>query len=181
METRQARETLHSIDEAQFAAARQSQNNGTILLVWGSAVLIVMASLDCSQILAARFFGADVAMIYAPLLASALMMPVLLGAAFWTRRYVRRLPVTVREPGNRWLFVKRSRGGALTYGKGMWVAYHVAVVGIGTALVAASMGALHRHSFPPFAFTIIGLIDAAPLLAVGWAQRQKLRRPGDAL
>ena len=181
MEINQARETLQSIEAAQSIAARQSQNNGTVLLVWGSAMLIVMASLDFSQILAARFFGADVAMIYAPLLASALMIPVLLGAALWTRRYVRRLPVAAQEPGNRWLFVKRSQSGTLTYGKGMWVAYHVAVVGIGTALIAASMGPLHRHSFPPFAFSVIGMIDAAPLLAVGCAQRRKLRSPGDAV
>ncbi len=109
------------------------------------------------------------------------MMPVLLGAALWTQRYIWRLPVTVREPGNRWLFVKCSQAGSLTYGKGMWIAYHVAVVCIGTLLVAVSMRALHRYTFPPFVFTVIGLIDAAPLLIIGWTQRQKLRPSGNAI
>ena len=32
---------------------------------------------------------------------------------------------------------------------------------------------LHLHGLPPFAMTLTGLVDTAPLLWVGWTQRRR--------
>lgn len=79
------------------------------------------------------------------------------AAALWTVLYQRRLPVkplTVEKP---WLF-------------GVWGLYHGAVLMGGMALGTHFW---HADRAFPGTFTIIGLLDAAPLLYVGGNQRRR--------
>ena len=153
IEAHQAREALQAIERAEALAARNSKNNGTVPLVWGVAVLVCMAGFDVGPRL---FPDPGQGLLAAGVLLS--VIPVV--TAVWTARYQRRLPV---QP----LTVDRPH--LCTY----WGFYHAAVLWTGIGLSRWLGTCLHLHGLPPFAMTLTGLVDTAPLLWVGWTQRRR--------
>jgi len=97
------------------------------------------------------------------LLAPAVNVAAALAASAWTVLYVRRLPVKPLKLEKPWLF-------------GVWGLYHGAVLMGGMALGTHFWHADHAL---PGTFTLIGLLDAAPLLFVGWRQRRRARGEGN--
>jgi len=94
-----------------------------------------------------------------PPVAAAVNFAVALAASAWTVFYQRRLPVKPLKVEKPWLF-------------GVWGLYHSAVLMGGMALGTHFWQADRAL---PGTFTIIGLLDAAPLLYVGWTQRRRAR------
>jgi len=93
-----------------------------------------------------------------PLSAVILSFTAPLAASVWTIRYQHRLPVKPLKLERPWLF-------------GVWGLYHGAVLMGGIAL-----GTRFWHNpMQPGAFTLMGLLDTAPLLLIGWSQRQRAR------
>jgi len=151
-EARQARAALQQIAEAETAARRHGQNNGVIPLVWGLTVFTALLGFDVLPRLAA---DPDLGL----LLAGGLLSVLPVGAGAWTNTYRRRLPVQPRT-------VERPR---LYF---WWGLYHAAVVCGGMGIGFALAHVLGRRCFLPGTMTLIGLVDAAPLLYVGWQQRK---------
>ena len=148
----QAWSDLRTISQAEAAARRHSPNNGVVPLVWGAAVLMTMMSFDAAPHLAAN---SEMGI----LIAGAFCGVIPVAAAAWTCLYRRRLPVQPRTLDRPRLYF-------------WWGLYHTAVVCGGTALGIALAHFLHRHCVPVGTFTLIGLLDAAPLLWIGWRQRR---------
>ena len=141
-ETRQARESLRAISQAEAAARLNGPNNGTVPLVWGVVVLVSLIVYDLVPTLVAPAFNLVAAV----------------AASAWTMSYRRRLPVKPLKVEKPWLF-------------GAWGFYHAIVLMGGMAL-----GTHFWHTtMQPGAFTLIGLLDATPLLLVGWSQRRQAR------
>ena len=90
------------------------------------------------------------------LIAPAINVAVALAASAWTMSYQRRLPVRPLKMEKPWLF-------------GVWGLYHGVVLMGGIALGTHFW---HAHMLPG-AFTLIGLLDSAPLFYVGWTQRRR--------
>ena len=90
------------------------------------------------------------------LIAPAVNVAVALAASAWTMSYQRRLPVRPLKMEKPWLF-------------GVWGLYHGVVLMGGIALGTHFW---HAHMLPG-AFTLIGLLDSAPLFYVGWTQRRR--------
>ena len=90
------------------------------------------------------------------LIAPAVNVVVALAASAWTMSYQRRLPVRPLKMEKPWLF-------------GVWGLYHGVVLMGGIALGTHFW---HAHMLPG-AFTLIGLLDSAPLFYVGWTQRRR--------
>ena len=90
------------------------------------------------------------------LIAPAVNVVVALAASAWTMSYQRRLPVRPLKMEKPWLF-------------GVWGLYHGVVLMGGIALGTHFW---HAHMLPG-AFTLIGLLDSAPLFHVGWTQRRR--------
>lgn len=78
-------------------------------------------------------------------------------AGVWTWSYQRHLPVKPLKVEQPWLF-------------GVWSFYHPLVL-MGGAAVGTHGWQLH-HALPGTG-TVIGLLDSAPLLWVGWQQRRR--------
>ena len=76
--------------------------------------------------------------------------------AAWTLRYQRQLPVRPLKLEKPYLF-------------GVWALYHAAVLMGGIALETHFWA---KNCAAPGTFTLIGLLDSAPLLWVGWQQRR---------
>ena len=94
------------------------------------------------------------------LAAGGLLSVVPVATGLWSSQYQRRLPVQPRT-------VDRPR---LYF---WWGLYHVAVIFGGMALGFVLARALGRHTLPLGTFTVIALLDSAPLLWVGWTQRRR--------
>ncbi len=154
-EAQQAREALTVIARAQALAARNGKNNGTVPLVWGAVILAVMIGFDVGP----RLFPHPSQQLT---VAAVLLGLIPVGTALWTAHYQRRLPV---QP----LTVDRPR--LFAY----WGVYHMAVLWTGIGLGHWLGAREHLHGLPPFAMTLTGLVDAAPLFWVGWTQRQRAR------
>jgi len=90
------------------------------------------------------------------LVAPAFNVAAALAASAWTMSYQRRLPVKPLKMEKPWLF-------------GVWGLYHGVVLMGGIALGTHFW---HAHMLPG-AFTLIGLLDSAPLFYVGWTQRRR--------
>jgi len=90
------------------------------------------------------------------LIAPTINVVVALAASAWTMSYQRRLPVKPLKMEKPWLF-------------GVWGLYHGVVLMGGIALGTHFW---HAHMLPG-AFTLIGLLDSAPLFYVGWTQRRR--------
>ena len=90
------------------------------------------------------------------LIAPTVNVVVALAASAWTMSYQRRLPVKPLKMEKPWLF-------------GVWGLYHGVVLMGGIALGTHFW---HAHMLPG-AFTLIGLLDSAPLFYVGWTQRRR--------
>ena len=90
------------------------------------------------------------------LIAPAVNVAVALAASAWTMSYQHRLPVRPLKMEKPWLF-------------GVWGLYHGVVLMGGIALGTHFW---HAHMLPG-AFTLIGLLDSAPLFYVGWTQRRR--------
>lgn len=151
-----AQAALHTIAQAETLAARNGQNNGIIPLVWGASVLLFLTGFDVVPRLLA---DPDVGLLVTG--GCLWLLPVLTGV--WTCSYRRRLPVRPQA-------VEKPR---LYF---WWVWYHVAVLCGGMALAYVYSVHLHNHCLMPGTFTVIGLVDAAPLLYVGWTQRRRAGR-----
>jgi len=136
----QAWDALRTISQAEAAARRQSQNNGTVPLVWGVVVLAGMIGYDLLPIL----------------WASGVTVAAALAASVWTIFYQCRLPVKPLKLEKPLLF-------------GIWGIYHGVVLMGGIALGTHFWQA---DCARPGTFTLIGLLDAAPLFWVGWQQRR---------
>jgi len=93
------------------------------------------------------------------LVAPAFNVAAALAALVWNIRYQRRLPVRPLKVEKPWLF-------------GAWSIYHVVVLMGGIALGTDFWHASHAR---PGTATLIGLLDSAPLLYVGWSQRRQAR------
>lgn len=91
------------------------------------------------------------------LLAAAVNFAAALAASAWTVFYKIRLPVKPLKLEKPWLF-------------GVWGLYHGAVLMGGMALGTHFW---HADRALPGTFTLIGLLDSAPLLCVGWSQRRR--------
>jgi len=152
IEAQQAREALQAITRAEATARLHGPNNGTVPLVWGLAVLLTMVIFDAAPHLAGDF---DIGMFVAGGCAG--VIP--LGAGIWTSLYRKRLPVQPRT-------LERPR---LYF---WWGVYHVIVVFGGTGIGALLAHLQHLRCLPLGTFTLIGLLDAAPLFWVGWQQRR---------
>lgn len=148
----QAWDALRMISQAEAAARRQSQNNGIIPLVWGTAVLLMMAGFDVILRLATN---PDVGILIAGMFLGAIPA----ATAAWTSLYRRHLPVQPKTLDRPRLYF-------------WWGLNHTAVVFGGMALAVAVTHILHRHCAPIGTYTLIGLVDAAPLFWVGWQQRR---------
>ena len=94
--------------------------------------------------------------LFPTLIAPAVNVVVALAASAWTMSYQRRLPVRPLKMEKPWLF-------------GVWGLYHGVVLMGGIALGTHFW---HAHMLPG-AFTLIGLLDSAPLFHVGWTQRRR--------
>ena len=148
-ETQQARESLRVISRAEAAARMNGPNNGTVPLVWGAVVLVGLTVYDLVPALIASALVAALA-------ASAFDLVAAVAASAWTMSYQRRLPVKPLKMEKPWLF-------------GVWGLYHGVVLMGGIALGTHFW---HAHMLPG-AFTLIGLLDSAPLFYVGWTQRRR--------
>ena len=146
----QAWEALRVVRHAETLAARNSKNNGIIPLVWGMSVFFVLAGFD---FLPRLFSDPDLGL----LVSGGLPSIVPLGTALWTTRYQRRLPVQPLKVDYPRLF---------TY----WGFYHAAVL-MGGLTLGTHFWRLHCMRLGTW--TLIGLVDAAPLLWVGWNQRRR--------
>ncbi len=93
------------------------------------------------------------------LVAPAFNVAAALAASAWTMSYQRRLPVKPLKFERPLLF-------------GVWGIYHAAVLMGGIALGTHFW---HTNHAWPGTFTLIGVLDAAPLLYVGWSQRRQAR------
>ena len=152
IEAQQARDALQTISKAESMARRHSPNNGTVPLVWGVAVLLTMIIFDAAPHLIGDL---DIGMLVAGGCAG--VIPV--GATLWTSLYRKGLPVQPR-------ILEKPR---LYF---WWGFYHVAVLfgGMGIGFLLAHLQ--HQHCLPLGTFTLIGLLDSAPLFWVGWQQRR---------
>lgn len=143
--TAEARAALAAVERARTIAARHSQNNGTLLLVWGGAFLADMVAFDASRLLGTVW------------LAVALVIALNSGVLLWKVWYERRLlvrPLTI-------LFDR-----VIVW----WAWYHVVLVGLGVGAWAIFVG-----RFPPFWLTGIGIVGALPLFLLGVRQRRQSR------
>lgn len=148
----QAWDALRTISQAETAARRRSQNNGIVPLVWGVSLLVAMTGFDAALRLAA---DPDMGILAAGMFCGVLSAVT----AAWTSQYQRRLPVQPRTLDRPRLYF-------------WWVLYHTAIVFGGIALGHGLARLQHQHCVPAGTFTLIGLLDAAPLLWVGWQQRR---------
>lgn len=151
-ETQQARESLRVISRAEAAARMNGPNNGTVPLVWGAVVLVGLTVYDLVPALIASALVAALA-------ASAFDLVAAVAASAWTMSYQRHLPVKPLKVEKPWLF-------------GAWSFYHLAVLMGGIAL---GTDFWHTDHARPGTATLIGLLDSAPLLYVGWSQRRQAR------
>lgn len=151
----QAREALQEIAQAETLAARNSRNNGVVPMVWGVVLLVALIIFDIAPRLVD---DPDLGL----LISGGCLSILPIGAGAWTSLYRRRLPIQPRVVDRPRLYL-------------WWSLYHVAVVCGGMALGFGLARSLHRHCLPFGAFTAIGLVDAAPLLYVGWTQRLRAR------
>lgn len=85
------------------------------------------------------------------------------AASLWTSVYNWRLPVQPRKIENKWLFA-------------WWALFHAAVLMGGLAL-----GTHLRRAdrMQPGAWTVMGLVDSAPLFYIGWRMRRRARGDGE--
>lgn len=150
----QAAEALHAIEQAKVVAARYSQNNGVVQLVWGCVIFICLVGFDVFPRLAALFVRTGVAIGIGVAIAAVVTGLAAGGTAAWTAAYAKKLPVHPFKVENPRLFL-------------WWGMYYAVIVLLGTIGGALLFGS--RASFlPPFWFTVMGLICAAPLLISGW-------------
>ncbi len=160
---REAKESLRYIEEAQAVAEQNSQNNGVVQLVWGFTILASMIGFDLMPWLTVRLWPEAHSGWLGPLAAAGFMTVVATCASVWMKRYVRDRPVHSARTNNRWLYLRENR----RFAGGYWGLWHVAVLCGGIA-IAFWIGHLQHKECLPFTFTTIGIIDAAPLLIVGW-------------
>lgn len=134
---RRAAAQLQMIEQARLATAQRGMDNGVTLLVWGLTFLLDMIAFDLS-----RLTGSPLAaVIFICVLNSAM-----LGWRWW---YARRLPVRLRRLiTNRVIF--------------LWSWYYVVLIGLGVGGWVVVIG-----WYPPFWFTLLGLVGALPLLVSG--------------
>ena len=142
VDPRQAEESLRTIEQARQVASRHSLNNGVILLVWGAVVVLCLISFDVFPLVFSSIaIGAAVAAVVTGIAAGL--------TGFWTARYGQSLPVHPLRMEHPRIVV-------------LWAFYYVIV------LFGGIFGALLLlHRFPPFMFTVLGLVAAAPLLIKG--------------
>ncbi|QBD79984.1 hypothetical protein EPA93_29985 [Ktedonosporobacter rubrisoli] len=151
----QAEEALRRIERVQQGAARHSENNGVLQLVWGAAIIVAMAGFDIFP----RFAGSQNRAL-GPLLAGLFVAVVALGTAIWTGVYSRRLPVQPWKSTRKQIFL-------------LWGLYHILVICGGTFLGLFLFG--KQEAFLPVWFTCVGLLSGLPLLIVGlfaWRRAQ---------
>ncbi|GCE24229.1 hypothetical protein [Dictyobacter kobayashii] len=145
METnpRQAADLLEQIEQASRMATRYSLDNGLVLLVWGMTFLLDMVGFDVSRVLGSVLPG--------------LVFMCVLNVAMITWRvwYSRRLPIQLR----------RVLTNKIIY---LWSFYYVTLIGLGVGAWIFLSG-----SFPPFWFTLLGILGALPLLVSGWRMRRR--------
>jgi len=85
------------------------------------------------------------------------------AASLWTSVYNWRLPVQPRKIENKWLFA-------------WWALFHAAVLMGGLALGSHFWRA---ERMQPGAWTVMGLVDSAPLFYIGWRMRRRARGDGE--
>jgi hypothetical protein len=142
-EAREAQEALLIVERAKVTAARNSLNNGSLLMVWGDAFLTNLVAFDVSRLLGTVW----------PAVAFVVVFNT--GVVLWKLWYERRQPVKpLTVLFDRVIF--------------WWAWYHAILVGLGVGVWAVVVG-----HFPPFWFTGIGLAGALPLYIAGLRQRQR--------
>ncbi|HEX6799989.1 MAG TPA: hypothetical protein VF116_19915 [Ktedonobacterales bacterium] len=137
---------LREVERERVASARNSVDNGAVLLVWGTIFLLDMLGFELSRRLGPVWPGV------------AFMCAVNAAAAGWRLWYARRLPIRLRRTlTNRVIF--------------WWSWYYVALVGLGVGAWIVFVG-----PYPPLWLTLIGLLGALPLWIAGLRQRGRLRK-----
>ncbi len=150
---KQAVESLRAIEQAKGVVSRHSENSGMIQLVWGVVVLLGMIGFDVFPRLVAWLFGLKVSAGMGPVAAALFLVLLAAGTSLWTIWYRSHRPVKPLKIENKALFI-------------LWGFYHSAVIFLGT-LFGVFL------SRPPFWFTLVGVLSAAPLLIIGWRMRQR--------
>lgn len=137
---------LREVERERVASARNSVDNGAVLLVWGTIFLLDMLGFELSRRLGPVWPGV------------AFMCAVNAAAAGWRLWYTRRLPIRLRcTLTNRVIF--------------WWSWYYVALVGLGVGAWIVFVG-----PYPPLWLVLIGLLGALPLWIAGLRQRGRLRK-----
>lgn len=150
---KQAAESLREIERARGIVSRHSENNGTVQLVWGVVIVLGLAGFDVFPRLAQLLFPTGRAALSIGPIAAALFIALLASVtSIWMAFYIKQRPVRPLRIENKMLFL-------------FWGFYHSVVIVVGT------FGGL-LLSRPPFWFTGVGLLSAAPLLITGWRMRQ---------
>lgn len=134
-------EALREVERGRVAAARNSVDNGTVLLVWGTVFLLDMLGFELSRHLGPVWPGV------------AFMGAVNALAVGWRLEYARRLPIRLRRAVmSRVIF--------------WWSWYYVALVGLGVGVWIVFVG-----PYPPLWLALIGVLGALPLWIAGLRQR----------
>jgi len=150
----QAAESLREIERAKVLATRHSENNGTVQIAWGIAIIVGLAGFDVFPRLVALILGPGKAVRgIGPITAAIFLALIAFATAIWISHYVAHRPVKPLKIENKKLFI-------------WWGFYHTLVILLGT------FGGLWL-SLPPFWFTGLGILSAVPLLIVGWRMRQR--------
>lgn len=172
---REAVHALFAIERARDATTRSSLDNGTLLMVWGSAFLLDLLGFDVSRFLALHLRPGDAASALAGMVSRAAPLsapPALMAGVIWMTAlnsavliwrvwYARRLPIRLpRTLANGVIF--------------WWSWYYVALMAVGLGGWALWVGA-----YPMGWFTLLGLLGALPLWLAGLRQRRR-RHQADA-
>lgn len=171
-----ARESLRTVEDARWTVNRHSQNNGVILLVWGAAVLVGLAGFDILPWIVRGSDSGPFVLFWATMAPGLAMLPLVMAASAWTKHYLRRLPVEAGTPSNPWMFVPIRGRRKICFTRGWWSLYHVVVLLGGIAAGKAVAHAMHHVCLLRGTMTLIGLVDAAPLLITGallWHRSQE--------
>lgn len=140
MHENSAEALLAHIEKSQRVTKRYSLDNGIVLMAWGLNFFLDMVGFDVSRITGSVVPG--------------VIFIVVLNAAFlaWRFWYARRLPIRpLRVLTNKIVF--------------FWSFYYVALVLLGVGAWIIFIG-----PYPPFWFTLLGVLGALPLLISGWLQ-----------
>lgn len=136
---------LREVERGRITSARNSVDNGTVLLVWGTVFLLDMLGFELSWHLGPVWPGV------------AFMCVVNAAAVGWRVWYARRLPIRLRRAvTSRVIF--------------WWSWYYVALVGLGVGAWIVFVG-----PYPPLWLALIGLLGALPLWIAGLRQRGRAR------